>query len=333
MASSKLSDADKQIILDLYRQPEETTSTLAERYGVSNSTISRVLKQNLPADEYSQLIQQKRSGATATASAAPKAPPPKAPVSAPSVVSDKAPPKPKASKAAAVPELELEPEAAPEPPSGVPEKAPPKPKVVIKSPPPEPEPQAPPTPAAPIRRRSTVAAVPDEGDEQAEPAAVTAWEDDETDDTDDLDVAGLEDVDGLEDEDYGDDEDLEDDEDDEDWTGPTLAASPRQEQLEILPFDEAAFQRTCYLVVDRLAELITCPLRDFSDLGQIPKEEEQARTLPVFDNHRIARRFSRRNQRVIKVPDASILQKTQPYLQAKGITRLLINGQVYALYE
>ena len=65
MASSKLSDADKQMILDLYRQPAETTSTLAERYGVSSSTISRVLKQNIPAEEYGQLIQQKRSGTSA----------------------------------------------------------------------------------------------------------------------------------------------------------------------------------------------------------------------------------------------------------------------------
>jgi hypothetical protein len=72
-------------------------------------------------------------------------------------------------------------------------------------------------------------------------------------------------------------------------------------------------------------------MREFSDLGQIPAQEVQQRTLPVFDNHRVARRFSNRTQRVIKVPDGRMLQKTCSQLQAKGITRLLIDGQVYSL--
>jgi hypothetical protein len=84
-------------------------------------------------------------------------------------------------------------------------------------------------------------------------------------------------------------------------------------------------------VVDRGAELIARPLKEFSDLGRIPLEEVQEKTLPVFDNHKVARRFSNRSQRVIKVPDGRMLQKTRSHLQAKGITRLLIDGQVYSL--
>ncbi|MCY7282567.1 MAG: hypothetical protein LH679_03825, partial [Cyanobacteria bacterium CAN_BIN43] len=54
--------------------------------------------------------------------------------------------------------------------------------------------------------------------------------------------------------------------------------------------------------------------------------------LPVFDNHRIAKRYSNpRTQRVIKLPDGKILQKTYSHLKAKGISRLLIDGRVYAL--
>jgi transposase-like protein len=64
MCPRKLSDADKSDILNLYRNPEETTSTLALRYGVSNSTISRILKSNLIESEYEELIQQKRLNRT-----------------------------------------------------------------------------------------------------------------------------------------------------------------------------------------------------------------------------------------------------------------------------
>jgi hypothetical protein len=164
-----------------------------------------------------------------------------------------------------------------------------------------------------------------------------AGQEDDGDESDELDWDD-DDNSGLDQDDYGDDdldedeEDLDDWDDDEEDDADAAPSHPRREQLEVLPFSDASFQRTYYLVVDRLSELITCPLRDFPDLGQIPEEEEQARTLPVFNNHRIARRFSRRNQRVVKVPDGNVIRKTQPYLQAKGITRLLLDGQVYSLH-
>jgi hypothetical protein len=101
--------------------------------------------------------------------------------------------------------------------------------------------------------------------------------------------------------------------------------------VRVLPFSEAPIPKTCYVVVDRSSELITRPLKDFADLGQIPVEETQEKTLPIFDNHRVAKRFLRRMQRIVKLPDGRVLQKVQPYLQAKGITRLLIDGQVYSL--
>jgi hypothetical protein len=66
-------------------------------------------------------------------------------------------------------------------------------------------------------------------------------------------------------------------------------------------------------------------------LGQIPSEEFQQKTLPVFDNHRVAKRFCNRRERAIKIPDGRLLEKTCDYLQAKGITRLLLDGQVYSL--
>ena len=101
--------------------------------------------------------------------------------------------------------------------------------------------------------------------------------------------------------------------------------------VQVLPLSEATLPKTCYLVIDRASELITRPLRDFGDLGQIPTQEVQEKTLPVFDNHRVARRFSTKRDRVIKIPDSKLLQKTRSHLQAKGITRLLVDGQVYSL--
>jgi transposase-like protein len=139
-----------------------------------------------------------------------------------------------------------------------------------------------------------------------------ADEEDESDDFDDLD------------------DDVEYDFDDLDSlaSGMQLKA---EALVEVMPFAEAILPKTCYLVIDRTAELVTRPLKDFGELGQIPEAEVLSRTLPIFDNHRIARRFSHRNQRIIKVPDADMLKKTCTQLSAKGITRLLVNGHIYSL--
>ena len=98
----------------------------------------------------------------------------------------------------------------------------------------------------------------------------------------------------------------------------------------ILPLVEADLPATCYIVIDRAAEIITRPLQDFKDLGKIPTHEQQSRTVPVFDNHRIARRFSNHTQRVVKFP-SELIYSTHSRLAKRGITRMLFDGQVFAL--
>lgn len=372
MAPKKLTEADKVAILGLYRQPEETTSTLAERYGVSNSTISRLLKASLPEAEYKTLIQQKRGVAdreSATAALPPVEASPSAPISemvepADSPVEDslpatkpeitKAPPilkkrgsTPEASETtevavAATPPVDTvaasdQPEdsqnsqgktrrrrsrSADAAPEATPAEATqlaltteaaaetaPDEDAVEASPSATPS-RSEPIKKGPIKKGSAVAKA-----EAPEPAALEPdWDDD---------ASALDD-------DYADDD--EDDEDDDVWDGDASELAPHLEAVEIMPLTPSDLPSQCYLVVERVSsELVVLPLKTFASLGQIPEEEGDLRTLPVFDNHRVARRFSRRNQRVIKVPDGNLLQTTRPYLQAKGITRLLIDGQVFAL--
>ncbi|AFZ17705.1 hypothetical protein [Allocoleopsis franciscana] len=329
MSPRKLSDADKSDILNLYRHPEETTSTLAVRYGVSNSTISRILKSNLLESEYEDLIQQKRLNRTPGSGAS-------------SILQSPEP------------TLELEVESAPV-------IQPPKPRTVEL--PRKVELETPSLDSSSIdgRRRRKRSSVPHPADSDRRAiqtelplnisARVQAEKSDEPDEPDqpdelldEMEQAKPNRLDELLDSDLmdleDDDDDL-DDEDDDDWEDDGDDDNSREllktsftgsgANVQVLPLSEASLPRTCYLVVDRAAELIARPLKEFSDLGQIPSEEIQEKTLPIFDNHKVARRFSNRSQRVIKVPDSRMLQKTRSHLQAKGITRLLIDGQVYSL--
>ena len=294
MSPKKLTDRDKTEILSLYRNPEETTSTLAVKYNVSSSTISRFLKSSLSEQEYEELIKQKRQ------SRSPNRTHKKALASSdrsdsyPNNFSDEQTTSP-------ITQVELTYSAPPE---------------IITAPQVTPE-QKPTSKSLSLKLKDKSSSF--EEDEDMEEVNVLTLEEMLGEDLADLD----EDEEDLEDT----DEDEWDSEIEEDY----YQTHAKNANVQVLPLSEASFPKTCYLVIDRSAELITRPLKEFADLGNIPVEEIGQETLPVFDNHRVARRFSLRSQRVIKVPDGRILEKTCSYLQAKGITRLLIDGQVYSL--
>lgn len=352
MTRSKLSDVDRQEILTLYRESAETTSALAERYGVSGTTIRRVLKDSLSQQKDQTLTHQKQAPrltkldqrASQTELGPSEVKLPDSPLPLQRVPLEKGIVPVLLKEAPAVigeptitPYLQSQ-EGTSDPPSSQ-QLAPVEPRNI----------EVPFT--KPLRRRSTTSvtvanqstlnqAKPRDtvmAADNAELPGATA-ESPTSSDFDPVDLYGSDDpedfkeleeeLDSLEDE----DEDFEDDLE----AGPLGEKTPLEgfvhsRNLYVLPFSEAAIPKTCYLVIDRSAELITRPLKDFGDLGQIPVEEIQERTLPIFDNHRVARRFSNRTQRVIKIPDGDMLQKACSHLHSKGITRMLINGQVYSL--
>ena len=293
MSARKLTDATKKEILKLYRETEATTSTLAERYGVSSSTVSRFLKNSFSSEEYEQLIQKKRlarnprgleeEGAAADLSE-----------KAIEVISLRA------AHIAAKDE-----QAFQQPIASVEQLT----LLMDTSYPPEAD-------------NSEYIEI--NGDKPLEDANLTEFfvEAIEEEEEDELD------------EDWDEEEDEDEDEDEEEeelagsYLGPTIVKTA---QLQILPLSAAAFPKTCYLVIDRAAELITRPLKDFAELGKVPPQEIQQRTLPIFESHRIARRFSKRKEKVIKVPDGRLIEKAHAQLEAKGITRLLMDGRIYAL--
>ncbi|MEA5502134.1 transposase [Halotia wernerae UHCC 0503] len=330
----KLTDPDKQEILKLYRETAETTSTLAERYDVSNSTISRLLKSTLPEDEYEYLVSLKRAARTPEGRA--------------QVNYEQLP-------------LLSQPEPEKELPSRenqrlkLPDIEPQKTIVEAETYPEEDEDEDLSSDSRRVLRRSSsmekpklrsakrleivekkppeIASIPSPIPADEKPEATVIAQilgEDLLDESEDLDDLEEDDLDDLEEDDYDDD----DDDDDDYLEGPRPLVTRRrlgEIPVQVLPLSAAPLPKTCYLVIDRASELITRPLKEFGDLGQIPSLETQQRTLPVFDNHRVAKRFSTKRDRVIKVPDSKLLHKASTHLQAKGITRLLIDGQVYSL--
>ncbi len=279
----KLALDDKQEILRLYRESDATTTQLAKQFGISTSTVLRLLQELIPAEEYRQLVGQKKADGKRGSR----------------INYDN---------------------------GGF--------------------------------QINQLALIPDDLSLVDDPSTYIydhADQDDETDQGDETAIA-MDDIDetlNMSDSEIDDDELDEDDEDDlvdednldldedelddEDTDESSLSmfedlrgSHSTSERLEILPLDRADLPLICYIVVDRIAEIITRPLKDFKDLGEIPAEESLSKTIPIFDNHRVARRFSHHNQRVIKFP-SDLIHITRPKLVQKGITRILFSGQVYTL--
>jgi hypothetical protein len=98
-----------------------------------------------------------------------------------------------------------------------------------------------------------------------------------------------------------------------------------------VPFSAAVLPSSAFLLVDKTVELQARPLRELSELGRLAADELDRQALVVFVNPRQAKRQCGRTQRVIPLPDPSLLERTAPYLMAQGITRLVIEGALYAL--
>lgn len=310
MTPTKLSDSEKLEIVELYQTTEENTITLADRYGVSSSTIRRILQGSIPEDKYKELVQQKQKRPSRSSknishgsdelneSELPKSTETaeKYQINEVTKVVKRQPPRSASSNSSSsdnAPLTEF-------------------PKLSLNS-------------QNNHKSKDKIESNSDLPNEEIEDIlAVDLLE--QPQNLDDFEDDDLEDF-----EDDFDDEDKFDSEEDLEIPYNISIQNPSSSELKIYNLTESVLPKICYVVVDKFTELVTRPLIAFGELGQIPVEESQEKTLPVFDNHRVAYRFSARNQRVLKVPDGRMLQKTTVYLQAKGITRLLIDGQVYKL--
>lgn len=313
---NKLTDRDQQTMVRLYRESNLTATVLAEYYEVSPSTITRLLKEAIPAKEYQELVSQKRS--LARRKDGPEIGVQQVPLILQSFWTRTEP--------IQVQEEETEPEIA------VSEMA------LLE------ESEVEPAPAS-----SSIDTVEEDTEEtqtwqDSDGAFASAFAPDVLHDLEEeIPHApdGEEDLDDYPEDDY--DEDYDED-------GETSAEAPPQQSdqiFEILSLEELDPPQLCYVVVDRFDELTTRPLKDFMPMATVEVERSgiseeiasQAKTLPIFDNQRVARRFSQMNRRgnhpnqrnrVIQFP-GYLLDIVRSQLRNKGITHVLVDGQVYSL--
>ncbi|KZR87024.1 hypothetical protein MITS9509_00972 [Synechococcus sp. MIT S9509] len=104
-----------------------------------------------------------------------------------------------------------------------------------------------------------------------------------------------------------------------------------REQVSCRPFVTGSLPDSVYMLVDKTVELDPRPLSEFPELGVVNPEELARQALCLYSSPRSAKRQCGRSQRVIKVPDTQVFERTSRHLLARGITRLVLEGALYSL--
>jgi len=310
MPAARLSDSQKAEVVERFRAGEGL-QPLAEAYGCSPNTVSRAVKAALDPGEYDRIKERNRRSATPRME-------PADPVVPALIASDGEVP---AGEGEGTNESGSEGSGRAEDAalefdrlSGVtdPIVSPVAPRVPVAA-------FAHDPPQSPIRRsgQRTLADAP-AVDREDEPA-----------------VLAIDDAD-----DFGDDEsddDLALDADGDDSEGQIFVPVPLLEvvddhtEIRPLPLTAADLRGSAWMLVDKTVELQAKPLSEFTELGRLPVEEQDRQALMVFVNPRQAKRHCGRTQRVIKIPDPAVFTLTAPYLLAQGISRVVIEGALFAL--
>ena len=104
-----------------------------------------------------------------------------------------------------------------------------------------------------------------------------------------------------------------------------------QKDLSSIPLSEVEFPKIVYMIVDNKIELEIKHLKDFPDWQFLSKDELNRKTIEIYDDLKNAKRFCKKEQKVIKVPNTNIFKIVAPILLSRGISRIINNDKLIAL--
>tara|TARA_S200000501_G_scaffold371761_1_gene415498 strand:+ start:786 stop:1466 length:681 start_codon:yes stop_codon:yes gene_type:complete len=104
-----------------------------------------------------------------------------------------------------------------------------------------------------------------------------------------------------------------------------------QKDLSSIPISEIKFPNIVYMIVDIKIELEIKYLKNYPTWHFLSEEELNRKTIEIYDDLKIAKRFCSKEQKVIKVPNTEVFKIVAPILRIRGITRIVSSGKLIAL--
>ena len=107
--------------------------------------------------------------------------------------------------------------------------------------------------------------------------------------------------------------------------------STSRQELSSIPISEINFPDMVYMIVDKNIELEIKYLRDYPQWDFLPNSDLNRKTIEIFNDIKVAKRFCRKEQKVIKVPNTDVFKIAAPTLISRGISRIVSSEQLIAL--
>ena len=104
-----------------------------------------------------------------------------------------------------------------------------------------------------------------------------------------------------------------------------------QKDLSSVPISDVDFPKIVYMIVNKNIELETKFLKEYPDWQFLPQEELNRKTIEIYLDIKIAKRFCNKDQKVIKVPNTDVFKITASILLNKGISRIISPDKLIAL--
>ena len=105
---------------------------------------------------------------------------------------------------------------------------------------------------------------------------------------------------------------------------------PRKD-LSSIPISKVDFPKVVYMLIDKKIELETKYLKEYPDWQFLPQEELNRKTIQIFIDLKVAKRFCNANQKVLKVPNSDVFKIVAPLLLEKGISRIVSEDKLISL--
>ncbi len=104
-----------------------------------------------------------------------------------------------------------------------------------------------------------------------------------------------------------------------------------QKDLSSISISEMDFPKIVYMIVDKKIELEIKYLKEYPEWQFLSKEELSRKTIEIYLDLKIAKRFCNKEQKVIKVPNPNVFKIAASLLLRRGISRIVSAEKLIAL--
>ena len=104
-----------------------------------------------------------------------------------------------------------------------------------------------------------------------------------------------------------------------------------QKDLASVPISEVDFPQIVYMIVDKKIELEIKYLKEYPEWQFLSQEELNRKTIEIYFDQKVAKRFCNKEQKVIKVPNTDVFKIVAPILLNKGISRIVSSDKLISL--